>query len=558
MGRSVYIVFFSVVVMVGIAFSQGQHPKKVYVDNATKKVYWPVGKQFFVKLSEAADSAAPAYLIGARDSARGYNMYLTGLHSFRWIEPYRNDTMHFRFTADGERPRCQMQAHGTRFVNVKTYYGKGLFLVFTSSDRYSGVENVYMSIDSGNFQIVKDTVRLDKQKEYTIRYYALDRVGNSGTVQTQTFTLDLSAPVSSLFLNKEPLPKDPVLSSKQQLQLAAMDSLAGVKDSWYKIDNNDRFSRTGGTINLNRLAEGQHTISFYSVDNVGVAEDVKTYSFYIDNTSPVIQLTFTGDYSAGRNDIVYVSPKTSIKIEAADNKSGLDRIEYALGNGVFTVYKDPIIPPGTGKTAVTIRAVDKRGNISPLKYQTIQVDTKAPQSKNSFNGNIYKNANLVYVTPESKITLTASDDLSGIKEIRYLIDNEPDAEYSKPFSLSGDGRHVIRYFAKDNVGNVEDTQALVVVVDTTSPKIIETFSSATSKSDESHIVKVPKSTSLFLAAQDNAAGVTELWYSIDKKKDVKYVSPIVFDYKGTYTIDIECKDNIGNNAEKSITIEVTD
>jgi hypothetical protein len=339
MGRSVYTLFFSVVVMAGIAFSQEQHPKKVYVDNATKKVYWPIGKQFYVKLAESADSTSPAYLIGARDSARGYNMYLTGLHSFRWIEPFRNDTMNFHFTADGEKPRCQMQARGVRYITAKTYYGKGLFLVFTSSDKYSGVENMYMSIDNEKFQVVKDTVRLDKQKEYTIRYYALDRVGNSGAVQTQTFTLDLSPPVSSLLLNKEPLPKDPVLSSKQQLQLTATDSLAGVKESLYKVDQNDRFSRTSGTIYLNRLEEGPHTISFYSIDNVGVAEDVKTVSFYIDNTSPVIQLTFTGEHSAGRNDLVYVSPKTSIKIEAADNKSGIDRIEYAPGNETFTIYK---------------------------------------------------------------------------------------------------------------------------------------------------------------------------------------------------------------------------
>jgi D-lyxose ketol-isomerase len=127
-----------------------------------------------------------------------------------------------------------------------------------------------------------------------------------------------------------------------------------------------------------------------------------------------------------------------------------------------------------------------------------------------------------------------------------------------PLTLNGDGRHVIRYFSKDNVGNVEDTQALVVVVDTTSPKIIETFSRTATKINESQKVRIPKMTSLFLAAQDNAAGVTEIWYSIDKKKDIKYLSPIVFENKGTYTIDIKCNDNIGNKTEKSITIEVAD
>ena len=169
-------------------YAQEQHPKKVYFDSKNKKVFWPVGKQFFIKLSESADSSAPSFLLGSKDSSKGYQLYLSGLHSFRWIEPFRADTTMLHFTADGERPRCQMALKGARYIlDGKNFYGRGLTAVFTTQDRYSGVENVFASLDSAKFLPVGDTLIFDKEKEYSVRYYAVDNVGNTGKPQSCEF-----------------------------------------------------------------------------------------------------------------------------------------------------------------------------------------------------------------------------------------------------------------------------------------------------------------------------------------------------------------------------------
>ena len=543
-------------------YAQDLHPKKVYLDSKHKKIFWPLGKQFFIKLSESADSSAPSFLLGSKDTTKGLQLYFSGLHSMRWIEPFKSDTTMFYFTADGEKPRCQMALKGTRFIVAgKSFYGPGLSAVFTAIDKFSGVENIFASLDNEKFIPVSDTLFFDKEKEYSVQYYAVDRVGNYGNPQSVAFSVDLTAPVTSLSINDTALVSDAVLSKIQNLTFKTVDSLSGAKETWYRFDQTEKFSRTGigSSVSLSRLKDGEHQISFYSIDNVGVAETVHTISFFIDNTPPTTQLTFDGDHFT-KSGIDYVSTRTALKIGANDNKCGVEKIEYSIAGGKFSPYSAPfnLLTLG-GKTFVTIRAQDKKGNICPVRYFTMQVDSKSPQSKCAISGPVFKNNNISYITSQSKISLSSGDDFSGMKNISYKLGDAPSVSYSEPFSISADGRVVVRYSATDNVNNTEDTQSVIAFVDNTPPKIIETFSDASASHLESQSsVKVSRSTSLFLAATDNAAGVSNVMYSFDGKKELKYIGPLVFNTKGDFNLTLKCKDNVGNIAEKQLSIEVTD
>jgi hypothetical protein len=542
-------------------YAQEQHPKKVYFDSKNKKVFWPVGKQFFIKLSESADSSAPSFLLGSKDSSKGYPLYLSGLHSLRWIEPFKADTTMLFFTADGEKPRCQMALKGTRYtLDGKNFYGRGLVAVFTTQDRYSGVENVLVSLDSAKFLPVSDSLPFDKEKDYSVRYYAVDRVGNYGNPRSAEFSVDLTAPVTTLSVNETALQPNVILSKNQDIIVKAVDSLSGVKETWYRFDQSEQFSRTVSSISLVRLKDGEHLVSFYSIDNVGIAEILHTTPFFIDNTPPATQVTFDGDHYISKSGVDLISTRTTLKVDASDNKSGIEKIEYALSNDQFIPYTAPfnLLAQG-GKTVVSIRALDKKGNVCPIKYYTLQVDSKSPQSKCTITGPVYKNNSISYITSQSKLSLSSTDDLTGIKNIAYMSGDTRAVIYSEPFSISGDGRVVVRYSATDNVNNKEDTQAVVVVIDNTPPKIIETFSDANASllPDQSSI-RVSRSTSLFLAATDNAAGVSDVMYSFEGKKEQKYLGPIVFDTKGIVNLTLRCKDNVGNTAEKKLTVEVND
>ncbi len=548
------VTFFSVIV-----FAQEQHQKKVFFDTKNKKVYWPVAKKFFVKLSESPDSSSPTYLLSSKDSSKGFQLHVSGIHALQWIDTYKGDTNLLNFTADGERPRCRISLKGTKFVsNGKDFYGRGLIALFSANDKYSGVENIYVSIDSGKFTIVKDTLPFNDGKQYLVRYYAVDNVGNISNVQAVSFNVDLSSPVTKSFVNGTELLPEMILSKNQVLTFKALDSLSGVKEIWYSFDQNERFNKGNYPVYLTRLKDGDHTVSFYSVDNVGVAEKQRSIQFSIDNTVPVANLLFDGDYFSSKNGIDYISKRTVLKINATDNKSGLEKIEYSLSYGKFSNYQEPFsLSSPSGKISVGIRAIDKKGNVCPVKYFNTILDITAPQSKYTISGPVFKNYSTIFINSQSKIAIDALDNLSGVKEIYYSISNSNSTKYSEPFSIHEDGRYLIKFKAVDNVNNSEDTQNVVVLVDNTPPKIIETFSVANLSEGENKVsVKIPLSTSLFLAATDNATGVSGIWYSFDNKKEQPYVGPIVFDKKGSFNFNIKCTDNLGNAAEKSISVEV--
>ena len=71
------------------------------------------------------------------------------------------------------------------------------------------------------------------------------------------------------------------------------------------------------------------------------------------------------------------------------------------------------------------------------------------------------------------ITLNATDDLSGVKEIRYTINGGaeqvipiPDYNGSGTFVLTQDGNDItIRYWAIDNAGNVEPINTIIPLID---------------------------------------------------------------------------------------------
>lgn len=81
----------------------------------------------------------------------------------------------------------------------------------------------------------------------------------------------------------------------------------------------------------------------------------------------------------------------------------------------------------------------------------------------------------IYVT----VILNATDDMSGVKEIRYYIDGGP--EFVIPgdhgsFVVGEDGKNIcIYYYAIDNAGNIEEKNEFYIDLDGTKPEIQLSF-----------------------------------------------------------------------------------
>jgi hypothetical protein len=74
-----------------------------------------------------------------------------------------------------------------------------------------------------------------------------------------------------------------------------------------------------------------------------------------------------------------------------------------------------------------------------------------------------------WYTSSVQITLSATDDYSGVANIYYKIDGGSQSSYTSPVTVSDDGSHTFEFWAVDNVGNTETSKQVTFKIDKTDP-----------------------------------------------------------------------------------------
>jgi hypothetical protein len=98
-------------------------------------------------------------------------------------------------------------------------------------------------------------------------------------------------------------------------------------------------------------------------------------------------------------------------------------------------------------------------------------DTTPPVTTHSLDPSEPTGANGWYVS-DVNVTLTATDDESGVNVTYYRLDGGEWIVYTEPFTLSEDGDDVlIEYYSVDYADNVEDVKSFIVDIDQTEPGI---------------------------------------------------------------------------------------
>lgn len=119
----------------------------------------------------------------------------------------------------------------------------------------------------------------------------------------------------------------------------------------------------------------------------------------------------------------------------------------------------------------------------------------------------------MWSTKTVTVALTASDDLSGIKETLYSLDgSEPNISYTAPFVL-GDGIYTIKYYSIDQAGNQEETQVIPyqLKIDTTAP------AQPIIRKAQIRRIRNLYAFSAAWSCSDNVSGITEYQYRITER-----------------------------------------
>ena len=129
--------------------------------------------------------------------------------------------------------------------------------------------------------------------KYTIRFYAVDDLGNTETPQNiRHFILDNTPPTTTLsFIGPTYTKGVTWISGTTLIKLEANDKGADVKLIKYRIDNGIEKTYTDP---FSLPSEGQHTIYYYSKDWTNNIENLNSYQLSVDNTPPETQSQITG------------------------------------------------------------------------------------------------------------------------------------------------------------------------------------------------------------------------------------------------------------------------
>ncbi len=373
--------------------------------------------------------------------------------------------------------------------------------------------------------------------------------------------LDNDTPISDSYVTYDP---NGYITRVSTIHIYATDK------GWWKIkyrinDGEIREGEWNKEVHFQLNQPGEYKIEYWAVDGWGHEEKphhVETY--IVDLEPPQVDISFDGIYELAPSAKYYISPSTTIIINAYDEGCGVDKIEYRVDDGETLPYTAPFTLPN-GKHNLYIAAYDTLGNMQ-VKHYTIQVGGGEPTTKCLLNPSLPDGENGWYLNPVT-VTLEATDEVSGVAKTFYRIDDGEWKEYTGAFEV-GEGKHVISYYSIDNAGFVEKIRKTYINVDMYAPEInikkpkgwlyiadraiLPLFGEKAiivGKITIEAVVKDPftsgvQTTTLYVDGNIKAEGENHIKYTLDE---------IMF---GWHEIRIEAKDVAGNLATEEIKVMV--
>lgn len=437
------------------------------------------------------------------------------------------------------------EGEGKLFVTSTTQF------TLAATDNLSGVSRTEYRIDGGAWTSYAPFTAA-AEGEHVIGFRSIDTVGNFEPEKSIAIVVDNTPPVSSITTGTPQHEAGGKLyvTDSTTFTLSAGDNLSGVAKTEYRIDGGTWTSYAPFTI----PAEGAHAIEFRSQDNLENLEAVKSFAIVVDNTPPVSVITpGTPSYEEGGK--LHVTSATSFTLSATDNLSGTAKTEYRIDNGPWTPYA-PFTLSSEGSHVIGYRSMDNLGNQEAEKVLGVIVDNTSPESAIAVGSPRYLDNGNLNISGRTGLTISATDNASGVKTSEYSIDGAPFVVCNAPIVLDGypDGSHTIDYRSTDNVGNVETVKKLTVVLDKTPP---QTTITASDSLVQGVVNTVSPVTGFTLTAVDDLSGIQKVWYRIDGGQWQLYTGSFTLTgmTTGSHNISFNAEDNVGN-AEQEQTFTV--
>jgi hypothetical protein len=427
-------------------------------------------------------TSSPRYsapvLLSANTSLRFFSVDTAGN-----AEPVRTES----YVLDTVKPTVAASPPGGLYNTARS-----VTLTCTDDASGSGCASLHYTLDGSTPDTGSTpyTTPLTLSADTSLAFLAVDNAGNVSTVQTEVYSFDTVAPVTSAS------PGGGVYGSRQTVTLSCTDA-RGCAATYYTLDGTTP-TETSPRYTAPLALSANTSLRFFSVDAVGNAESVRTESYVIDTVKPTVTASPPGG--------VY-NTRRSITLTCTDGASGsgcaslhytLDGSTPDLGSATYT--KQITL---SADTSLQFLAVDNVGNVSTVQTEVYTFDTVAPVTSASPGGGTYNS--------RQNVTLTCTD-ARGCVATYYTVDgttpNPSSPRYTAPIPLSTNTS--LRFFSVDAAGNNEPvrTEFYVFNGDLTAP---HTFASPPSS------VHFSAQLDVTLSCNDNSggSGCAATYYTLD-------------------------------------------
>lgn len=283
------------------------------------------------------------------------------------------------------------------------------------------------------------------ERNATLRFYSVDHAGNEEAIQERAYVIDAVPPTTSLS------PPGAIQNTPLQLSITCSDVGSGCDATYFTTDGSAPTTdspRYQAPVELAVTA----TVSYFSVDRAGNAEEVRSQRFIVDTQPPALSLLPSRSFS-----------RTLALAPVCTDDDACAAVHYTLDGTAPTPESAVWAGEITLVSTTTVRAIarDRAGNLSAEAAAIYTLDDVAPITRATLGGTPWHAPTL---------TLTCTDDGSGCAgtSVRAGADGY-EVPYSEPLAPTETTTYFFR--SHDQAGNVEATKQVSIGIDHAPPTL---------------------------------------------------------------------------------------
>jgi len=301
---------------------------------------------------------------------------------------------------------------------------------FTVIDVYSGANQTFYRIndDLAFIEYTGVPFLLPVEGAVTITYYSTDNVGNIEQERVSVVKYDITPP--------ETTTDAPLLgyTSHSVINFVVVDTGSGVATTYYTTDGTDPNTSSPSGSFVEFSSSGTYTLKFFSIDNAGNVETIKTQIINID-----LEASEVSNFSPV--DCIITDSTTEISFQVSDSLSGvnIDSIEVDVDGIIYSTQKNSSYFSYTGTQSLYTIVIspiaqllnfqdveilkvknitDFAGNVTPtLEFNLIKPDLTSPWVRET-----YPAPNVQDVSTNSNVIAFIDDSQSGV-DIKTVVVN---------------------------------------------------------------------------------------------------------------------------------------